>query len=75
METAVAELIVNVVTNWPWVIYVYATGFLGATFIRGAWPEEEQRAPWLRGVLADCDVLQLNLSGPVRTAMSKKQAQ
>jgi hypothetical protein len=73
MESAIAELLVNVITNWPWVVYIYIAGLLGTTFIRGGWPEEENRPRWMKGLLAMLDICQLNLSGPVRTAMSKKQ--
>ncbi len=72
METVLAEFVVNTVATFPWLIWVYAAGLLGATFIRGGWPEEEQRPAWMKGLLALFDICQLNLSGPVRTAMSKK---
>lgn len=59
----------------PWLVVVWLVATLAAVGLRAAYPETEARPRWLKAVLAIVDVLQLNLSGPVKLARaSKKEA-
>ena len=50
----------------PWLVVVWLVATLAAVGLRAAYPETEARPRWLKAVLAIVDVLQLNLSGPVK---------
>ena len=56
----------------PWIVWVMLFATVAAVGLRAAYPETEARPRWCVAALAIVDLLQLNLSGPVKLLVSKK---
>ena len=70
--TDVPFAVLQFLVDNPWIVWVWIGATLAAVGLRAAYPETEERPRWLKALLAIVDVLQLNLSGPVKLARSSK---
>jgi len=67
------DAIIHTLQDYPWLPWVWLVATLAATAIRVGWPEERDRPRWMVALLAVCDVLQANLSGPAKLVSRKPQ--
>lgn len=60
MNDPLASLAVEILTEYPWMVWTFLTGTLTSIFFRAAYPEPSDRPRWMVGLLAVCDVLAVN---------------
>lgn len=60
------DFVIETLKAHPWLIWSYAGAMLLATGLRATWDVTEERPRIVRFVLAVVDLLQLNISGPVK---------
>ena len=56
----------------PWIVWVWLGATVVAVGLRAAYPETEARPRWIKALLAVVDLLQGNLSGPVKLLRAPK---
>lgn len=67
------DAIISILQGNPWLIYVYLVALVAAVVLRAGWPEATERPRWVTMVLAACDLVQLNLSGPAKLIVNHAQ--
>lgn len=66
------DLVIQILTAHPWLIYSFIGASLLAAGIRAAYPVSEERPRWIVFALAIIDAAQLNISGPVKLIAKPK---
>lgn len=64
--------LINFLASYPWIIWVYVGATVVASVLRATWSDEATRPKAVVAILALCDILQLNVSGPVKLLAAKK---
>ena len=72
MTDALGTFVIKTITEYPWIVWTYLFGFVGATVLRAGWPNETDRPRWVVMLLALADIFQANLSGPVKLLVKPK---
>lgn len=60
------DLIVQMLKDYPYLVWVWLGASVAAIGLRSAWDVSEERPRVVRFILAVVDVLQLNFSGPIK---------
>ena len=68
------DFVIEFLTKFPWVIWVYVGAMLLAVGLRATWDVAEERPRVVRFLLAIVDFLQLNFSGPAKLVSTQIKA-
>lgn len=60
------DFVIDLLKAHPWLIWSYFGAMLAAAGLRAAWDVSEERPRIVRFILAIVDILQLNISGPIK---------
>lgn len=60
------EFVVETLKAHPWMIWAYIGAAMTAAGLRATWDVTEERPRVVRFILAIVDIIQLNISGPVK---------
>lgn len=71
MNTDIPYAIFQWIVDNPWIFWLWLAATLIATALRAGYPKAEERPRWIVMILAVVDLLQGNLSGPVKLFVNR----